>query len=188
MNKASILLVSLAALGLGALIGTSLLGSPEPAPLAAAVDSGGAPVFRYLEPGQVEVSIDDFGRPVPSTVAENFVQHNGEFATESLTITLDVDAEAEYKALMEQGDAVVYSWTTDGGDVYYDFHAHAPAFGDEFFTRYAEGEGASDSGAIVAPYSGQHGWYWLNIASEPVTITLSVAGFYEDIVEIDVSP
>ena len=47
----------------------------------------------------------------------------------------------------------------------------------DFFTRYSEGEASSDSGSIVAAYKGQHGWFWLNISDQPVTITLEVAGF-----------
>ena len=35
----------------------------------------------------------------------------------------------------------------------------------------------------VAPFAGEHGWYWLNIHDGPVTITLTVTGFYDDIVD-----
>lgn len=95
------------------------------------------------------------------------------------------DGTVEYKAIMQQGDAIVFSWQTSAGDVYYDFHAHDAAFGDEFFTRYDEGEGAGRSGTIVAAYDGQHGWFWLNLAPNPVQITLDVAGYFEKIVEIE---
>ena len=70
MGKSTIVLVTLAALGLGALIGSSLVDKVEPesvaaeaAPTSAAptgaaptsVDSGGAPVFRYLSPDAVPI-------------------------------------------------------------------------------------------------------------------------------------
>ena len=91
----------------------------------------------------------------------------------------------EYKAVMQQGDSIAFRWSTDGGEMYYDFHAHDEAFGPEFFTRYDEGEGTERSGTIVAAYDGQHGWFWLNLEAEPTTITLEVSGFYDEVVEID---
>jgi hypothetical protein len=39
----------------------------------------------------------------------------------------------------------------------------------------------------MAAYTGQHGWFWLNIADGPTTVTLDVNGFYDEIVEIDLS-
>ena len=40
---------------------------------------------------------------------------------------------------------------------------------------------AGDSGSLVAPFSGEHGWYWLNVSSTPVTITLALTGYFDDI-------
>ena len=48
-----------------------------------------------------------------------------------------------------------------------------------------EGEGVASAGSIVAAYPGQHGWYWLNLEADPITITLEVAGDYNDVVEIN---
>jgi hypothetical protein len=42
--------------------------------------------------------------------------------------------------------------------------------------------GHEGHGSLVASFSGEHGWYWVNISEKPVTITLTVAGFYRDIV------
>lgn len=191
MGKSTLILIAVAALGLGTLIGVSLIDEPAPAEQAAVVDdvtvasTGGAPVFRFLAPGDVSVGADEFGQPLPAANGENFIASEREPRTEILAIELGLDETVEYKALMQQGDAITFRWSTDGGDVYYDFHAHDEAFGPEFFTRYDEGEGAARSGTIVAPYSGQHGWFWLNIADGPTTVTLEVSGFYDEIIEID---
>tara|TARA_R110002049_G_scaffold138781_9_gene299210 strand:- start:109 stop:711 length:603 start_codon:yes stop_codon:yes gene_type:complete len=196
MGKATIILVTLAALGLGTLIGASFVEHDEtaveaPAPAAnttvaaVVVDNGGAPVFRYLSPDNVTVEMDQFGSPLPSAVGENYVARERPWKSETLTIDLQGDAAIEYKVVMEQGDAIVFNWRVDEGQAYYDFHAHDASFGEEFFTRYEEGESGEQSGAIVAPYDGQHGWYWLNIEAEPIKITLEVAGFYDEIVRID---
>jgi hypothetical protein len=191
MGKSTLILIALAALGLGTLIGVSLIDEravieeQAPATEVAVASTGGAPVFRFLAPGDVSVEEDDFGQPLPAADGENFIARDGEPKSESLTITIGLDESVEIKALMQQGDAIAFRWSTDGGEVYYDFHAHNEAFGPRFFSRYDEGEGTSRSGAIMAAYTGQHGWYWLNIADGPTTVTLEVSGFYDEIVEID---
>ena len=192
MGKSTIVLVTLAAVGLGTLIGFSLVDEDEPvvdsiaaeAVPTAAVDGGGAPAFRFLSPESVSVEHDEYGQALPVAGGENFIARDRGLKTEILEIALDLDATVEYKALMQQGDSISFRWSTDG-EAYYDFHAHDEAFGDEFFTRYAEGEGSSSAGSIVAAYDGQHGWFWLNISDAPITITLEVMGFYDEIVEID---
>ncbi len=191
MGKSTLVLLALAALGLGTLIGVSLVEKPAPAEVSAAASdvavasTGGAPVFRFLAPGDVSVGEDEFGQPLPAADGENFIAREDAPKSRTLTIELGLDETVEYKALMKQGDAIAFRWSTDGGDVYYDFHAHDESFGPEFFTRYDEGEGAERSGTIVAPYAGQHGWFWLNIADGPTTVTLEVSGFYDEIIEID---
>jgi len=176
MGKSTLVLIALAALGLGALIGVSLVDDQV---------LNKEPVIRYLAPEDVAVEHDEFGQVIPLASGENFIARETAPKSETLTFTLESDATVEYKAIMKQGDSVAFRWSTAGGQAYYDFHAHDEAFGPEFFTRYDEGEGSERSGSIVAAYDGQHGWFWLNIEAEPITITLDVAGFYDEVVEID---
>jgi len=192
MGKSTLVLVLAAALGLGSLIGASLVDKdmvedevtrPETTPTIAS--TGGAPVFRFLAPDDVNIEYDDFGQALPMADGDNFVANDGELKSETLTINLDVDEAVEYKALMQQGDSITFAWRTDGGQAYYDFHGHDESFGPEFFTRYDDGEAAARSGSIVAAYGGQHGWYWPNLEDGPPTITLDVSGFYDEVVEID---
>ena len=193
MSKATIVMIMLAALGLGWLVGASLAEKDVAEPVettpasepSAPQSTGGAPVYRYLSPDDVTIEMDEFGSALPSADGENFVGREGEFKTETVVIELAMDGRTEFKAIMEQGDSLVFHWKTNRGNVYYDYHGHDPAFGNEFFTRYDEGEGGERSGSMVAPYAGQHGWYFLNIEEGPTTITLNVAGFYEEIVEIE---
>jgi hypothetical protein len=191
-GKSTIILATLAALGLGVLIGTSLIDTgaihePEttmsPVSPPTAAPTGGAPVYRFLGAGDIIVTLDDAGRALPVANGENFIGRKEAFKTETITVVIDGNGRVEYKALMQQGDSIVFRWSTDGGQVYYDFHGHDEAFGPKFFTRYNEGEGAQDAGSFVAAYSGQHGWYWKNLEAEKMEITLAVAGFYDEIVE-----
>jgi len=202
MKMATAVLITFAAFGFGVLIGSSLTGevpaseitataaqSPAEAPAQAvkvemASVTGGAPVFRYLSPGDVEMPEAGLGPAEPAVSGENLIRREGAWKSETMEVSLAGNSAIEYKVVMGQGDAIVYRWSADGAQVYYDFHAHDSAFGDEFFTRYAEGEGSDDAGSIIAPYAGQHGWYWLNLETNPVTVTLEVAGFYDSIIEL----
>lgn len=191
MGRATLVLVTLAAVGLGSLVGFSLVPDEKdasasiPASAGPIESTGGAPTFRYLTPEDVSDEWLAANAGAPFTQGENFVGRNTEWKSETLTIELVGDGRVEYKIFMSQGDAVLFNWAVDGEDVYYDFHAHDAAFGEKFFTRYDEGRGVRRSGAFVAPYDGQHGWYWQNLEPEPETITLEVAGFYDRVARMD---
>lgn len=193
MNKLTIVLLVLSALGLGSLIGISFVDkSSNESPTvitsgnAVVAPTGGAPVFRFVAPGDLAIVLDDFGRAEPSVVGENFIGRNKAWKTDTVVIELPIDGEIEYKAIMAQGDSIVFDWNTDRGQVYSDFHGHDEAFGEEFSVRYEESEGEEQSGMIVAAFSGEHGWYWQNLGDRPTTITLRVAGFFEKVVKIEI--
>lgn len=152
-----------------------------------------APASRTIEVRDVlggnervrEVEIPAFNEPVP---LPNPAVHQAEdrpIQTRTLTITLGVDQQTEIKSVLRESKVIVYTWKTDGGLVYCDLHGHDPAAGQDFFVRYREDqEGATEAtGSLVAPFAGEHGWYWLNLHDGPVTITLTVTGFFDDIVD-----
>lgn len=114
--------------------------------------------------------------PAPNgTVAKTFATP---FKTDTIKIPLGPDGELEYKATMKAGQAMIYSWSVDKGSVYFDFHGEKPGAQDA--TRYEEvQETKSSNGAFVAPFDGRHGWFWLNLTSEPIVVTLKISGFYE---------
>ena len=193
-GKATIVFATLAALGLGAIIGVSASRSPvesdEELTVAGEesetlISTGGAPIFRFYDPAAVTINMDDFGSALPVAAGENFIPNSDEMKTETLVVNIEGDGAVEYKVIMDQGDAIVFSWKTDGGQAYYDFHAHQANGNPDFFSRYDEGEGVASAGSIVAAYPGQHGWYWLNLEADPITITLEVAGDYNEVVEIN---
>ena len=193
MSKSTIVLLLVAAIALGSLIGVSFVDSHHSHPVPVedvavnrpAASTAGALQFRYIAPGDIAIETDEFGQTLSAATGENFVARNRSWKSESVTIDLPSDGAIEYKAVMQQGDTLIFTWSTDSGEIYYDLHAHDKAFGDEFFTRYDEGEGNTRTGAILAAYAGKHGWYWLNIADAPTTVTLNVAGFYDELIKID---
>lgn len=141
-------------------------------------------LYISIDPVAAEIPFDAYGRSLPVLDGTNYLSHQEIFKTETIEIIIPGDGEVEYKAIMDKGETLLYSWSANG-DLYFDFHAHEVDGNPDFWTRYLESEGREDSGSIVAPYTGQHGWYWLNLMEEDITIQLKVAGYYDEIVELD---
>jgi hypothetical protein len=101
--------------------------------------------------------------------------------TESLTVTLQPGQQTEIKAVLDTAQVIVYDWRAEGGEVYTDFHGHEPEAGDSFVRYEEQQSGHEGHGSLVAPFSGEHGWYWLNISETPVTIKLQFTGYHKDV-------
>jgi len=103
--------------------------------------------------------------------------------TETIEVTLGFDEKTEIKAVLGKGKVILYDWSVEGGKVYVDFHGHDPSKGDAYWVRYEEADGITQrSGSLVAPFAGEHGWYWLNVSDTPVKIRLTVTGYQEKLV------
>ena len=100
--------------------------------------------------------------------------------TDTVTFTLEPGDTAEIKLTMTAGDVAEYAWTSEGGRVNFDLHAHN---GGESID-YERGSGATDGeGSIEAPFAGDHGWFWRNRDSTPINMTINVRGEYSAVVE-----
>lgn len=131
-----------------------------------------------------EVEIPGFGEPTPLPNPAVFQQEDEAPRTDTLEIVIPPEAETEVKLYLREGKAAVFSWAVDQGDVYVDFHGHDASFGPDFFVRYREQqEGSNGSGSLVAPFRGEHGWYWLNYNEYEVTITLTVTGYHDRVID-----
>ena len=172
--------------GIGAKLGLlDLAEVAEPAENSGA--SGGDTIVEGTWPGIPE----EFDFYEPDIIGDPYSRTQAaKFRSDTITIELDVGEQTEYKAIMKQGDALVYHWKLNKGIVYTDFHADpgenaaAAGYPDRYYIRYAESETGEHSGSLVAPFAGNHGWYWLNIEEEPITITLEVHGYYDRVEEL----
>ncbi len=164
-------------LGLGGLLGLSAMNSAPTRTIEITDVIGG-------NERVTEVEIPDFGDPVP---LPNPAIHQDEamaHQTRTLQISIGPEEETEIKTLLGEGKVILYSWEVDQGDIYSDFHGHSPEFGTEFWVRYEEHqEGSGNDGSLVAPFAGEHGWYWLNYNEFPVVVTLTVNGYFEEIID-----
>jgi len=134
--------------------------------------------------GQGDVKVPDAGEPLPLPNPAVFQGAKAAPKSETVTITIPVGGQTEVKAVLGTNKVVLYSWKTDKDPVYVDFHGHSPEWTNkQAFVRYLEAKDGitEDHGSLVAPFAGEHGWYWLNIGDVPVTITLQVSGYYDEI-------
>lgn len=130
-----------------------------------------------------QVQVGDGRDPVPLPNPQVHQAQATAPKTETLKIHLGIDEKTEIKAQLAKGKMVLYSWSVEGGNVYVDFHGHDPALGDRFWVRYEEADGINGrNGSLVAPFKGEHGWYWLNVSEKPVTITLTVSGYHDKLI------
>ena len=117
--------------------------------------------MRTLVAAEGATSMDPLPLPNPAVHQEETTAPR----TETIKVTLGFDEKTEIKALLGKAKAIVYSWSVEGGKVYVDFHGHDPSKGDAYWVRYKEADGVTgDNGSLVAPFPGEHGWFWLNVS------------------------
>jgi hypothetical protein len=163
--------------GLGGVFGLTAMNQPATRSFEVVDVVGGNETYR-------EVEIPAFGEPVPLPNPAVHQDEPNKPRTDTIQITLGVDEETEIKTMLRTGKVLIYSWEVDRGEIYVDFHGHDPAAGDEYWVRYKEQqEGAGNQGSLVAPFEGEHGWYWLNYNEFPVVITLTLTGYYDEIID-----
>jgi hypothetical protein len=141
---------------------------------------GGNETYRNVE-------LPDFGEPVPLPNPAVYQEEPAAWSTRTMQIELGPDQETEMKTALRASKMLLFEWQVDRGAVYTDFHGHDPEAGDEYWVRYKEQqEGMGDKGSLVAPFTGEHGWYWLNYNEFPVVITLTIAGYFDDVIDYGV--
>ena len=99
------------------------------------------------------------------------------FNSETVNYTLGPGESIEYKYRLEKGEALLYTWNATA-PVNYEFHAEPDGAPRGYAQSYEKASGTGRNGTLTAPFPGIHGWYWENAGSQPVTVTLTSAGFY----------
>jgi hypothetical protein len=113
-----------------------------------------------------------------SSQAAIIVPQDTAFQQETVTFTLAPREGMEYKYRLDKGSALLYSWTASV-PVNYEAHAEPDGAPRGYAQSYEKVSGkARVSGTLTAPFAGIHGWYWENPTDEPITVTLTTAGYY----------
>jgi hypothetical protein len=106
----------------------------------------------------------------------------GPYRRDQTTFTLGPYEGIEYKYKMVKGGSMVYSWKSTG-KVRFDFHGEPEGAPRGYAESYEMGENVSAGGSFFAPTSGIHGWFWENLSTDDIEVTLTSAGFYSEGIE-----
>lgn len=97
---------------------------------------------------------------------------------DEVSFTLTPMQGTEYKMVMQAGAVANYEFVVDGGVINFDAHGE----GEGQSLSYEEGRGViGDSGQMVAPVSGTHGWFFRNRGDADVVVTLRTTGDYSEL-------
>jgi hypothetical protein len=163
-----------------ALVVAVLLGVTTVLPAEAGLDPTGVGTWLGLTPlgelkNPAEAPVLATGSPPPAE------DPSPAFRSDQLSLTLKANESTEVKAVMRAGDQLIYTWETDGGELFFDFHGEPKGAAADVFTSFEKGTMALSQGTFEAPFEGVHGWYWKNRTRQPVTVTLKTSGGYQSI-------
>jgi hypothetical protein len=96
-----------------------------------------------------------------------------------ITIVIPARGEKEYKVQVAKGSSFDYSWETDKGELFFDFHGEPTGDTTGSFKTFKKATKKQDTGSFTTFFKGTHGWYWKNYNSYPISITLKINGEYE---------
>jgi hypothetical protein len=100
---------------------------------------------------------------------------------DEIEVKLAPKGQAEYKAVMSEGEFLTFTWDAAGASLEFDFHGDPAAGPAGAFLSFHKGSAAGSGGSLKAPFTGVHGWYWKNTTDKNVVIKLRVSGFYSEI-------
>jgi hypothetical protein len=125
------------------------------------------------------------GDPAPLENPAVYQNQQGPYRSENVQVVLQPTERTEIKAVMQQDQVLMYQWVSSA-PVYVDFHGHDPD-DDSYWYRYREQEqGMNSFGSLVAPVSGEHGWYYRNDTDAEIVIDLRVSGYFEQVRDLGI--
>ncbi|MEQ8394653.1 transmembrane anchor protein [Thalassobaculum sp.] len=106
----------------------------------------------------------------------------GTGVNDEVVFTLEPGQGIEIKLVMLEGAVADFIWFAEGGKVNFDLHGD----GSGQKISYEKGRSVEgQKGTLTAAFTGNHGWFWRNRNSQPVTITLVVSGEFSEIKRFD---
>jgi hypothetical protein len=136
--------------------------------------------FGLTELGATGKQIEALEAAKPDTAAQATIIVGQETAFKSETVDFAIAPRQgmEYKYRLDKGESLLYSWKATG-PVNVEFHAEPDGAPRGYAQTYEKTDRQTTaSGTLTAPFPGIHGWYWENTTDQPITVTLSSAGYY----------
>ena len=147
--------------GIGELTGLTAMGRDKVAAARTAAQEAAAPA------APAKAATD-----VPATASTRPLRND------AIEIPIAPGAELEYKAVLAEGESMVFDWDAGGAELRYDFHGEPESGPPGMFLTFRKGSATKDAGSLRAPFGGTHGWYWKNAGAVPVVVRLRVSGFH----------
>ncbi len=95
---------------------------------------------------------------------------------EPIVIEIPQGEGLERKFHVTKGREMEYTWRTDRGSLFFDFHGEPTGGKDGYFESFKKGTTQASEGSIIPPFTGTIGWYWKNKGSETVVVTVRARG------------
>tara|TARA_R110000782_G_scaffold91214_2_gene174459 strand:+ start:257 stop:877 length:621 start_codon:yes stop_codon:yes gene_type:complete len=127
-----------------------------------------------------DMAADTQAEPVKPEVVVPVPEPMQSTSNHEMQVTLAPDEGTEIKVTMTKGNKVRYSWQTDGENASYDEHGDSKKLKINYHS-YSKGSKQKSDGVLEAAFDGDHGWFWRNRTSKPMTIILKTNGEYSDI-------
>jgi len=137
-------------------------------------------------PGQFGIDLTGYGTYTGLMQVYESEQHlkklrNTTEQQEQVEIEIAAGEELEYKLYLLEGDSLEYSWKTDQGEIYSEFHGEPRGGHSALFETYTKSTGSDEQEKWTAPFEGTHGWYWHNDNEFAVKVTLDTQGKYNTV-------
>lgn len=125
----------------------------------------------------------DMAAPIPAKAATGAVASSSTRAlrNDSIEIPIGPGVGLEYKAVLAEGESMMFEWDAGGAELRFDFHGEPEKGPEGMFLTFKKGAAAKDAGSLRAPFSGTHGWYWKNAGTASAVVKLRVSGFYSEL-------
>ena len=96
--------------------------------------------------------------------------------SEPIKITIPPGEGLEHKINAIKGQQLEYSWITDGGRLFFDFHGEPTGGEAGYFESFEKGTSDASEGSINPPFTGTIGWYWANKGTADVVASVKARG------------
>jgi len=131
-----------------------------------------------------EFDIDPLGtgqllglKGLSAKASKTVTMEEAKYHEDSVSFVLQPFESVEYKYQLRKGSSLLFSWMATNS-LTFDFHGEPEGGPEGFAESYSVGRSKLENGTFTAPFSGIHGWFWENRASEAVTVVLTTTGFY----------
>ena len=163
--------------GVGSLIGLTRMGEIKASLAQEAAAEGVEKSAEVLASAEVSKPEAPTISEASTAIADDHKQ------SKEFSFSLSPNEGTEIKLTMAKGNQVNFEWWTDGGRANFDAHADSKALQIKYH-NYEKGAEERAEGVLEAAFDGNHGWFWRNRTTAPMTISLKVSGEYTDVVRM----